>query len=70
MTKNNPHIHGAKNKSPEIAGTIREATNSIYNGQQKYSTYNGETNQGPKHISFCFSWLLELMESALESEHD
>lgn len=60
----------AKNKSPEIAATIEEAIHSIYKGQQKYNTYNGQTNQGPKHISFCFPWLLELMESALENEHD
>lgn len=48
MTKNNPHIHGAENKSPEIAATIRGAISAIYKGQQKYSNYNGQTNQGPK----------------------
>ncbi|MGC1182901.1 hypothetical protein [Legionella sp.] len=57
-------------KSPEIAATIKGAIYAIYKGQQKYSTYNGQTNQGPKHISFCFSPLLELMESALENKHD
>jgi hypothetical protein len=70
MIKSNSNTPRAKNKSPEIAATIERATDIIYKGQQKYSTYNGQTNQGPKHISFCFSWLLDLMGSALENEHD
>jgi hypothetical protein len=51
--------------SPEIVAAIKEA---ISKGQQKYSTYNGESNQGPKHISHCFSWLLELVDA--EGHHD
>lgn len=57
-------------KSPEIAVTIQGAINDIYKAQQKYATHNGETNQGPKHISFCLSPILKLMETALENEHD
>ena len=70
MTRRNLSIQGAKNKSPEIAGTIREAISAIYKGQQKYSNYNGQTNQGPKHISFLLSPILKLMESRLEDEHE
>lgn len=51
--------------SPEIVAAIKEA---ISKGQQKYSTYNGGSNQGPKHITHCFSWLLELLDS--EGHHD
>lgn len=65
MTKNAPPTHTSKSPSPEIVAAIKEAINK---GQQKYSTNDDETNQGPKHISHHFSWLLELLDA--ESHHD
>jgi hypothetical protein len=67
MTKNAPHAHATKHISPEIVAAIKEA---ISKGQQKYSTYNGQANQGPKHISYYFPWLLELLDAEMENEHD
>ena len=60
MTKHAPPAHTGKPISPEIVVAIKEAINK---GQQKYSTYNGESNQGPKHISYCFPWLLKLLDA-------
>lgn len=65
MTKNAPPAHTGKLPSPEIVAAIKEAINK---GQQKYSTYNGESNQGPKHISYCFPWLPKLLDG--EGQHD
>lgn len=65
MTKNTPPAPTSKPPSPEIVAAIKEAINK---GQQKYSIYNGESNQGLKHISYCFPWLLELVDA--ESQHD
>ena len=65
MTKNDPHAHATKHVSPEIVAAIKGA---ISKGQQKYSTNNVEADQGPKHISYYFSWLLEFLEE--EGHHD
>ena len=67
MTKNAPLAHTRKPISPEIVVAIKEAINK---GQQKYSTYNGESNQGPKHISFCLSPIQKLIEAEIGGEHE
>jgi hypothetical protein len=67
MTKNASPAHTGKPPSPEIVAAIKEAINK---GQQKYSIYNGESNQGPKHISFCLSPIQKLIEAEIGSEHE
>ncbi len=51
MTKNAPPAHTGKPPSPEIVAAIKEAINK---GQQKYSTYNGESNQGQNTLVIVF----------------
>jgi hypothetical protein len=70
MSKSDSSSKQTKSLPPEVAATIRGAMSAIYKGQQKYSNHNGQTNQGPKHISFCLSALLELMKSRLGDEHE
>lgn len=47
-----------KNKSPEVAATIKGAIDNI---SQMYGTNDSQANQGPKHLSFFLPRVIDLI---------